>query len=164
MADKDLYSGLIRLHILHHACQEPIFGTGIMEELARHGYRLSPGTLYPLLHGLEERGYLRSTGKSAGGQTRREYRATPKGRKALVEATGKVRELFSELLEDTHAENSPLRESAGAKELMKELVVQLREGAKSVEEPKAQAMLETSAQVIKGLLKAFDDYEKKHDP
>ncbi|MGH9766831.1 MAG: PadR family transcriptional regulator, partial [Blastocatellia bacterium] len=44
MDDKDLYSGLIRLHVLHHACQEPIFGVGIIEELARHGYRLSPGT------------------------------------------------------------------------------------------------------------------------
>lgn len=162
MADKELYSGLIRLHILHHACQEPIFGVGIMEELARHGYRLSPGTLYPLLHSLEERGYLRSSGKSAGGQSRREYRATPKGRKALTAATVKVRELFSELLEDAHPEDSPLRESAGARELMKELLIQLRDGAKNVPEPKAQAMLETSAEVVKGLLKAFDDYEKKH--
>jgi DNA-binding PadR family transcriptional regulator len=167
MADKDLYSGLIRLHILHHACQEPIFGVGIMEELARHGYRLSPGTLYPLLHGLEERGYLRSSQKSAGqksagGQSRREYRATPKGRKALVAAKVKVRELFSELLEDKHTEESPLRESAGAMELMKELIGQLREGVKSVQEPKAQAILETSAEVVKGLLKAFDEYEKEN--
>ncbi|MBS1789732.1 MAG: helix-turn-helix transcriptional regulator [Acidobacteria bacterium] len=161
MADKDLYSGLIRLHILHHACQEPIFGAGIIDELARHGYRLSPGTLYPLLHGLEERGYLQSSGKSAGGQVRREYRATPKGRKAMTAARVKVRELFSELLEDKQHEDSPLRESAGAKELMKELVIQLRIGVKNVEEPRAQAMLETSAEVIKGLLKAFDDYEKK---
>ena len=86
MADKDLYSGLIRLHILHHACQEPIFGAGIIEELARHGYSLSPGTLYPLLHGLEQRGYLRSSGRSDGRQSRREYRATLKGRKALAAA------------------------------------------------------------------------------
>lgn len=161
MADKDLYSGLIRLHILHHACQEPIFGAGVMEELARHGYRLSPGTLYPLLHSLEERGYLRSSGKSAGGQSRREYRATPKGRKAMTDARGKVRELFSELLEDEHSEESPLREIAGARELMKELVAQLRGGLKEVQDPKAQAILETSAEVVKGLLKAFDDYEKK---
>ena len=47
--DRDLYSGLIRLHILHHAVKEPIFGLGMAEELARHGYRISPGTLYPLL-------------------------------------------------------------------------------------------------------------------
>jgi DNA-binding PadR family transcriptional regulator len=66
MDDKDLYSGLIRLHVLYHACQEPIFGVGIIEELARHGYRLSPGTLYPLLHGLEEKGYLRSSEASTG--------------------------------------------------------------------------------------------------
>lgn len=162
MADKDLYSGLIRLHILHHACQEPIFGAGIIEELARHGYRLSPGTLYPLLHSLEERGYLRSSGKSAGGQARREYRATPKGRKAMTSAKVKVRELFSELLEDEHPEDSPLREIAGAKELMKELIVQLRDGVKNVEESKAQAMLETSVEVVRGLLKAFDEYEKKN--
>ena len=53
MDDKDLYSGLIRLHVLHHANQEPIFGVGIIEKLARHGYRLSLGALYPLLHGLD---------------------------------------------------------------------------------------------------------------
>jgi hypothetical protein len=46
-ADRDLYSGLIRLHVLHHAVKEPIFGLGMAEELARHGYRISPGTLYP---------------------------------------------------------------------------------------------------------------------
>jgi DNA-binding PadR family transcriptional regulator len=61
MHDRDLYSGLIRLHVLHHAAEEPIFGLGMVEELARHGYRISPGTLYPLLHGLEKKGYLRST-------------------------------------------------------------------------------------------------------
>jgi len=163
MADKDLYSGLIRLHILHHACQEPIFGAGIIEELARHGYRLSPGTLYPLLHGLEERGYLRSSGKSSGGQSRRVYRATPKGRKALAAAKVKVRELFSELLEEGYPEDSPLRETAGARDLMKELIAQLREGVKKVQEPGAQAMLETSMEVVRSLIKAFDEYEKKSD-
>ena len=59
--DRDLYSGLIRLHILHHAAEDRIFGLGMAEELARHGYRISPGTLYPLLHGLEKKGYLRSS-------------------------------------------------------------------------------------------------------
>jgi DNA-binding PadR family transcriptional regulator len=57
-ADRDLYSGLIRLHLLHHAVKEPIFGLGMAEELARHGYRISPGTLSPLLHSLEKKGYL----------------------------------------------------------------------------------------------------------
>ena len=161
MIEKDLYSGLIRLHILHHACQEPVFGAGIIEELAQHGYRLSPGTLYPLLHGLEEKEYLRSAGENNGRQARRVYRATPKGRRALVAAKLKVRELFSEMLEDEHSEGSPLGETAGARERMKELLARLRAGARNVQEPSARALLETSAEVVKGLLKAFDEYEKK---
>ncbi|HZE99711.1 MAG TPA: PadR family transcriptional regulator [Planctomycetota bacterium] len=100
MGDQDLYSGLIRLHILHHAAREPLFGLGIIEELGRHGYRLSAGTLYPILHGLERDGYLRSATKRTGSHSRRVYRATLRGRKALREAKIKVRELFGELIED----------------------------------------------------------------
>jgi len=96
---KDLYSGLIRLHVLHHAVEEPIFGLGMIEELTRHGYRISPGTLYPLLHGLERKGYLRSSEQHNGKSRRKVYRATPLGRKALKAATNKVRELFHELME-----------------------------------------------------------------
>jgi PadR family transcriptional regulator len=163
MDDKDLYSGLIRLHVLHHACQEPIFGAGIIEELARHGYRLSPGTLYPLLHGMEEKGYLRSSEEDSGRQPRRVYRATPKGRKALAGAKEKVRELFSELLEDEHPETSPAHNTAGTRSLMKSLVVRLRDGAREAQEPKTQALLETSAVVIGSLIKAFDDHEKRNE-
>jgi DNA-binding PadR family transcriptional regulator len=97
--DRDLYSGLIRLHVLHHAAREPIFGLGMVEELARHGYRISPGTLYPLLHGLEKKGYLRAAELRNGKSRRKVYRATPLGRNALQAATGKVRELFRELME-----------------------------------------------------------------
>jgi DNA-binding PadR family transcriptional regulator len=98
-ADRDLYSGLIRLHVLHHAVEEPVFGLGMIEELARHGYRISPGSLYPLLHGLEKKGYLKSTQLRNGKSLRKLYRATPAGRKALNAAKGKVRELFRELIE-----------------------------------------------------------------
>lgn len=108
--DKDLYAGLIRLHILHHAAQEPIFGLGIIEELARHGYKLSAGTLYPLLHGLEQKGYLRSHEERNGRWSRKVYRATLLGRKALEAAKEKVRELFGELFEDTE-ETSHVRRS-----------------------------------------------------
>ena len=96
--DRDLYSGLIRLHILHHAAEEPIFGLGMSEELARHGYRISPGTLYPILHSLENKGYLKSAEKRRGKSLRRVYRATPQGRKALTKARERVRELFGELI------------------------------------------------------------------
>jgi len=97
--DRDLYSGLIRLHVLHHATEEPIFGLGMIEELARHGYRISPGSLYPLLHGLEKKGYLRATELRNGKSLRKVYQATPLGRKALAAARHKVRELFRELIE-----------------------------------------------------------------
>jgi len=97
--DQDLYAGLIRLHILHHAAKEPIFGLWFIEELGRHGYKLSPGTLYPLLHGLERKGYLRSSIERSGKSSRRMYQATPLGRKALAAARQKVSELFGELLE-----------------------------------------------------------------
>lgn len=99
---QEIYSGLIRIHILYHACQGPIFGLGMIEELGRHGYRLSAGTLYPLLHGLELRGYLRSREVRAGRSIRRMYEATAAGRKALALAREKVKELVGELLEDDY--------------------------------------------------------------
>lgn len=100
MKNREFYSGLIRLHILHHAAKEPIFGVGIMEELLRHGYRIGPGTLYPLLHGMEEKGYLKSREKSIDGRRRLFYQATSAGKRALTEAKDKVRELFGELFEE----------------------------------------------------------------
>ncbi len=119
MDDKDLYSGLIRLHILHHAVDEPIFGLEMIEELGRHGYRMSAGTLYPILHGLERKGYLRSKQEQVAGRIRRMYRATPAGRRALASATERVRELFGELLEhrvlSSNDEQSGRSKSHGAR-------------------------------------------------
>jgi DNA-binding PadR family transcriptional regulator len=99
MSDQDLYSGLIRLHILYHACEGEVFGLDMIEELARHGYKVSPGTMYPVLHALEKRGYLKSSEFRSGKVRRRVYKATPAGRKALKAAKQKVRELFGELIE-----------------------------------------------------------------
>ena len=99
MKHQDLYTGLIRLHILHHAAEESVFGFGIMEELGRHGYRLGAGTVYPLLHSMEKKGYLRSKEEKDGQRIRRVYRATRLGKQALAEARQKVKELFSELME-----------------------------------------------------------------
>jgi DNA-binding PadR family transcriptional regulator len=97
--NRDLYSGMIRLHILHHAEREAIFGAGMAEELARHGYKISPGTLYPILHGLEKRGYLTSDEERSGRTARRLYKITASGRRALKTAKLRVRELFGELIE-----------------------------------------------------------------
>ncbi|MBU6493911.1 MAG: PadR family transcriptional regulator [Pandoraea sp.] len=106
MSEKDLYGGLIRLHILHHAGEEPIFGLGIIEELRRHGYEISAGTLYPMLHGLERRGYLLSRPEQSGKRARRIYEITPMGREALAGAKIKVKELFGELFEGDTGEKS----------------------------------------------------------
>jgi DNA-binding PadR family transcriptional regulator len=100
MEHQELLAGLIRLHVLHHAVEDEIYGQWIMEELARHGYRLSPGTLYPMLHSMEKRGYLRSREKKSGRSVRRLYRATPKGVKALDVAKEKLKELVGELFEE----------------------------------------------------------------
>lgn len=95
-----LFFGLIRIHVLVHASHEPIFGLAMMEELAHHGYRIGPGTLYPLLHGLERSGLLKSLLKNVGGHSRRVYEITAAGRKALEKARAKVDELHHELHED----------------------------------------------------------------
>jgi DNA-binding PadR family transcriptional regulator len=97
--DHELLSGLIRLHILHHALEEGVYGQWMIGELARHGYRIGPGTLYPMLHGMERKGYLKSSLHGSGRRARRIYRATAKGRRALAVAHERVRELFGELNE-----------------------------------------------------------------
>src|ERR1035438_3429950 len=96
-----LYSGRIRLHILYQAGKGSIFGLEMIVELGRQRCKLSTGIRYPLLHGLESRGLLYSSEKKVGRVRRRLYRATPAGRKALRAAKEKVRQLFSELLEET---------------------------------------------------------------
>lgn len=100
MANQDLLSGFIRIHILHHAAESEVYGQWIIEELARHGYRLSAGTLYPMLHSLERRGYLRSREKRFGRTARRLYKTTSQGKAALEEAKEKLRELVGEIMEE----------------------------------------------------------------
>ena len=97
---RELYSGLIRLHVLYHASKKPVFGLEMIEELARHGYTLSPGTMYPLLHGLAKKGLLRPMRTRRRRNSRLVYRATAAGHAALAVAKDKLQELFGELFED----------------------------------------------------------------
>ena len=94
---RNFFLGFIRLHILYHASQEPVFGLDLIRELARHGYSLSPGTLYPMLHGLEKDGFLQSNKEVVNGKVRKYYRATKGGEQALTDAHAKVRELVNEV-------------------------------------------------------------------
>jgi len=97
MKHQALLTGLIRLHILHHASKAAFYGQWMIHELAHHGYTLSPGTLYPMLHSLERRGYLKSKIERSGRTFRRLYRATALGREANKLAKLQVRELIGEL-------------------------------------------------------------------
>ena len=97
---KDFFLGFIKIHILYHASREPIYGVEILKELERHGYRLSPGTLYPTLHRLEKEGYLASRTKVVCGKIRKYYTITERGMIALKEARQKIAELVDEVLLD----------------------------------------------------------------
>jgi DNA-binding PadR family transcriptional regulator len=112
---RDLLLGFVRIHVLYHASQEPIFGVGITTELERHGYRLSPGTLYPLLHNLEAAGFLVREDQIVGGKIRKYYRITPLGRRALEEARGKVVELVDEITSIKPAPKDMRRAGTGSR-------------------------------------------------
>jgi PadR family transcriptional regulator, regulatory protein PadR len=96
---RDFFLGFVKIHILHHALQAPVYGLAIIEELRRHGYDLSPGTLYPILHSLEDAGYLVHANRVVGGKVRKYYTISPAGQRALEEAYLKIRELVDEVLE-----------------------------------------------------------------
>jgi DNA-binding PadR family transcriptional regulator len=108
---RDFFLGFVRIHILHHAAREPIYGLSMIEELRRHGYDISPGTLYPTLHGLEKDRLLEREDRVVGGRVRKYYRATPAGLRALEEAKMKLRELVAEVLEGEGPES--LRDPPG---------------------------------------------------
>lgn len=94
----DLLSGFIRLHVLHHAAEQEIYGQWMIDELAHHGYRLSPGTLYPMLHKMERNGYLVSRQEREGRTVRKLYTITTKGKEGLALAKERIREFTGEAM------------------------------------------------------------------
>lgn len=92
-----LFMGFVKLHILHHAGEKPIYGLWLIEELARHGYRLSPGTLYPILHSLAGEKLLKVESRVVDGKIRKYYSLTSGGKAALVEGKAKALELIAEI-------------------------------------------------------------------
>ncbi len=97
---RDFFLGFVKIHILYHASKEPIYGVEMLEELGRHGYRLSPGTIYPTLHRLTRDGYLSTQRKVVDGKVRKYYTITEQGLEALDEARGKITELVEEVIEE----------------------------------------------------------------
>lgn len=96
---RTFFLGLIRLHLLHHASIKPIFGLDMIRELERHGYSLSPGTLYPILHGLEQEGFLEAQKQVVAGKIRKYYQTTKSGKAILTKAMSQMQELINELNE-----------------------------------------------------------------
>jgi DNA-binding PadR family transcriptional regulator len=97
---RDVFLAFARVHILHHASEEKIFGVGMTRELARHGYELGPGTLYPLLHRMEDEGLLDAETTTVDGKSRKYYSITRKGRSVLASIKPKLGELVREVQED----------------------------------------------------------------
>jgi PadR family transcriptional regulator PadR len=97
------FLAFIELHILYRASREPIFGLDLIRKLRRHGYRLSPGTLYPTLHAMERQGYLRCQERIVEGRRRKYYGATAAGRRLLRASRAEVAELTQEILEPGEA-------------------------------------------------------------
>ena len=98
--DREIRLALWKIHILHHAAKRPVYGLWMLEELAEHGHRVSPGTLYPILSRMEENGWLRSDGANGDrtAKARRNYRATAEGRRILALLRREIVELHDEVV------------------------------------------------------------------
>jgi DNA-binding PadR family transcriptional regulator len=94
---QNAFAGFIELHVLHHASQEPVYGLWLIEELAEHGYRISPGTLYPVLHSMESAGLIKARNALHNGKIRKYYSITSKGKRRLEHAKKQVGELVREV-------------------------------------------------------------------
>lgn len=103
---RNILLAFVRVHLLHHAAEGPIYGLEMMQELARHGYTLSPGTLYPIFHSLETAGYLAAEERNVNGKIRKYYHITEEGRVALTLLRPKVGELVGEVLHHPNEGNN----------------------------------------------------------
>lgn len=97
--DREFRLAFWKIHILHHAANHPVYGLWMLEELAEHGHKLSPGTLYPILARMEKRGWLRSEACGSS-KARRNYRITPRGRRILAALRRDLEELHAEVVEE----------------------------------------------------------------
>jgi len=95
---RDIHLAFIKMHILYHAANEEVFGMGLIKELKRHGYKLSPGTLYPTLAKMQESGLLTCACRTVQHKQRKYYRITRAGEDLLDEVKEKLEELYDEIV------------------------------------------------------------------
>jgi DNA-binding PadR family transcriptional regulator len=99
MVTREILLSFWKVHILHHAAEQPIYGQWIADELRRHGYKISPGTLYPLLRRMETNGWLNCTQpRNSSRNARKEYRLTKDGAKILTLLRAQLKELYDEVI------------------------------------------------------------------
>ncbi len=96
---REILLGFWKVHILHHADEGPVYGQWMLSELRRHGYDVSPGTLYPLLQRMERYGWLRCEHEpERGPRARKNYFLTDEGRKVLEIVKDQVEEMYREVV------------------------------------------------------------------
>jgi PadR family transcriptional regulator, regulatory protein PadR len=94
---REFLLALWKIHILHHAAEGGgVYGQWMLEELHHHGYRLSPGTLYPILARMAQRGWLRAA-EPKRTKAARVYRLTPRGHEVLARLRHALDELYGEI-------------------------------------------------------------------
>ncbi len=102
-----------KVHILHHAGEAPVHGQWILTELRKHGYEISPGTLYPLLNRMERLRWLKcKTDPNGGRRARKDYRLTAEGHKVLQVIREQIEELHEEVVRDAHSKGRHTTEPA----------------------------------------------------
>jgi len=98
---QNAFTSFIELHVLHHAAERPIYGLWLIEELGEHGYKISPGTLYPMLHSMEKSGLLKNRDVLTNGRIRKYYSITSKGRRHLLKGKRQIGELVNEIFDES---------------------------------------------------------------
>lgn len=86
--DKSLVSGSTTMLLLKLLSEKDMYGYEMIEELRKRSqniFDLKAGTLYPLLHGMEGKGFLSCYEQEAQGKTRKYYSITKRGRRELQE-------------------------------------------------------------------------------
>ena len=97
---RSILLGFVRLHILNEANKEPIYGVGLLNSLSESGYKLSPGTLYPLLHSFEKAQFLAKEPVTVDGKVRKYYEITDLGRMVLADTRGRLQRLTNDISTD----------------------------------------------------------------
>jgi PadR family transcriptional regulator, regulatory protein PadR len=108
-ADREIRLGIWKIHILHHAAKQEVWGLWLLEELAEHGHQLSPGTLYPALARMEKSGWLSRRKAGRHPRARQLYRITPAGRVLLRALRREVTELHREIVLGEAPDDEPRR-------------------------------------------------------